>query len=73
MHLCPVDHVLMCATGYASASCSWGTRAKPVESVGCDKRQRRHTMSVIRCACALLVTPYSLRIVNIWPTLATQQ
>ena len=38
------------------------------EFVGCDKRQRRHTMSVIRCACALLVTPYKFRIVNNWPT-----
>ena len=37
------------------------------EFVGCDKRQRRHTMSVIRCACALLVTPYELPIVNNWP------
>ena len=25
-------------------------------------------MSIIRCACALLVTPYGLRIVNNWPT-----
>ena len=25
-------------------------------------------MTVIRCACALLVTPYKLRIVNILPT-----
>ena len=27
-------------------------------------------MSVIRCACALLVTPYKLRIVNNWATVA---
>ena len=32
--------------------------------VGCDTRQRRHTMSVIWCACALLVTPYKLRMVD---------
>ena len=25
-------------------------------------------MSVNRCACALLVTPYKLRIINNWPT-----
>ena len=28
--------------------------------VGCDKRLRRHTRSLMRCACALLVTPYEL-------------
>ncbi len=38
--------------------------------VGCDKRQRRHTMTGIRCACALLVTPYRLRIINNWSTVA---
>ena len=37
------------------------------ECVGCDKRQRRHTMTVFRCACALLVTPYSLPMINNWP------
>ena len=43
-------------------------RDRPVcDFVACDKRQRRHTTSVIRCACALLVTPYRLRIVNNWP------
>ena len=40
--------------------------------IRCGKCQRRHTMSVIRCACALLVTPYELRnelrIVKNWPT-----
>ena len=36
--------------------------------VGSDKRQRRHTMTVIRCACALLVTPCDLpTIVNNCP------
>ena len=40
------------------------------EFVGCDKGQRRHTMSVIWCACALLVTPYKLRMVNNRPTMA---
>ena len=30
-------------------------------------------MSVIRCASALLVTPYRLRIVNNWPTIHKQQ
>jgi len=27
-------------------------------------------MSVIRCACALLVTPYEFPIVNSWPAVA---
>lgn len=44
------------------------TRLASIEFPGCDKRQRRDTMSVIRCDCALLVTLYNLRIVNKRPT-----
>ena len=50
--------------GYAR-QLSYAVHGWPVcESVGCDKRQRRHTMSANRCGCALLVTPYVLHIVD---------
>ena len=39
--------------------------SKPVMKL---TNRHRHTMSVMRCACALLVTPYRLRTVNHWPT-----
>ena len=57
-----------CAVGGDLARMDTNSHGWPVgEFVGCDKRQRRHTMSEIRCACALLVTPYKVPIINNWP------
>ena len=62
----PLEHLSVLPGWRQLPACAF--HGSPIcKFVGCDKRQRRHTRPVIRCACALLVTPYELPIVNSWP------